>query len=246
MAAWRKLHLKSVESQDIQDMPDDFTRLLWLLLPLGLDKEGRGLDNPSWIHAKVMPLRDDVDTRMITNAIDWFADHKMIVRYEVEGRKYFYIPTWHTYQKTDREAVSNFPEPLASNSRVNHEQCASKSSLDIDIDVDIDKDIDIDNQNQEFSLVPLVEKFTELTKISEFSFKPRDFEDLREMYKAGVTADDMQSAIRILQDKQFTIAGPGSVKKTALSEMSKRLNGKSKPPGGVGVPIYANGPGVAL
>lgn len=246
MAAWRKLHLKSVESQDIQDMPDDFTRLLWLLLPLGLDKEGRGLDNPSWIHAKVMPLRDDVDTRMITNAIDWFADRKMIVRYEVEGRKYFYIPTWHTYQKTDREAVSNFPEPLATNSRQTHEQCASKSSLDIDVDIDVDKDIDIDNQNQEFYLVPLVEKFSELTKISELSFKPRDFEALREMQNAGVTVDDFRSAILLLQEKNFTISGPGSVKKTALSEMSKRLNGKSKPPGGVGVPIYASGPGVSL
>ena len=44
MPTWRKLHVKATESLDINDMPDDFHRLLWVMLPLGLDREGRGLD----------------------------------------------------------------------------------------------------------------------------------------------------------------------------------------------------------
>lgn len=42
MPKYRKLWIKTVESHDINEMPDDFTRLLWVLLPLGLDSEGRG------------------------------------------------------------------------------------------------------------------------------------------------------------------------------------------------------------
>lgn len=36
MPQWRKLHTKSLDSLDINDMPDDFCRVLWLMLPLAL------------------------------------------------------------------------------------------------------------------------------------------------------------------------------------------------------------------
>ena len=34
MPRYRKLHTKTLESLDINDMPDDFCRLFWTLLPL--------------------------------------------------------------------------------------------------------------------------------------------------------------------------------------------------------------------
>jgi len=93
-------------------MPDDFTRLFWVTLPLGLCAEGRGMDNVSWIKAKVFPLRLDVTAEKISNAMDWFAARGMINRYEVGGRNFFYIPTWHDYQgDTKREATSIYPAP---------------------------------------------------------------------------------------------------------------------------------------
>jgi hypothetical protein len=114
MPSWRKLHLKTTESIDVNELPDDFTRLLWVLLPLGLDSEGRGLDNPSWVRAKLMPLRTDVSLDQIAAAFDCFGAHGMILRYEVSGRRYFAIPTWHKYQgDTSRESGSTFPPPPA-------------------------------------------------------------------------------------------------------------------------------------
>lgn len=132
MPQWRKLHVKATESMDINDMPDDFHRLLWLMLPLGLDKEGRGMDNPSWIKAKTMPLRLDVTHKMIETAMSWYSDRSMIRRYTVGGRGYFYIPTFSSYQNTEREAESNYPAPIEdeTNSGVSQELVATKSSLD--------------------------------------------------------------------------------------------------------------------
>ena len=129
MATWRKLHTKVTESWDFQDMPDDFTRVLWLLLPLALDKEGRGLDSSAWIRSKLMPLRDNT-TDKILSAMDWYAEHRMIVRYEHEQHKYFFVPTWKDYQSTDREADSHLPDPLMSNSNITRELVMSNSSLD--------------------------------------------------------------------------------------------------------------------
>ena len=115
MPQYRKLYTKSTESLDINEMPDDFTRLLWLTLPLGLDREGRGMDMPAWIKAKVMPLREDVTYEMITTAMNWYADRGMIERYTVKNRNYFLLPTWHKYQgNTTKEKDSDFPAPIYS------------------------------------------------------------------------------------------------------------------------------------
>jgi len=121
MPHYRKLHTKILESLDVNDMPDDFTRLFWLLLPLALCREGRGIDNPRWLAAKLFPLRTDVTPEQITTAFDWLCDRGMIVRYSdstaahgepLEPRPYFYLPNWRKYQgNTERESPSDYPEP---------------------------------------------------------------------------------------------------------------------------------------
>ncbi len=140
MPKYRKLHTKTVESLDINDMPDDFTRLMWVLLPLGLCSEGRGLDNPAWIKSKIFPLRLDVTPEMIGAAMDWYAHRGMVRRYTVDGRDYFCIPTWHKYQgDTQREAESDYPPPPEmdkQNSRPTHDLLTTSSRSHVDAHVD--------------------------------------------------------------------------------------------------------------
>jgi hypothetical protein len=145
MPEWRKLHAKATQSFDLNEMPDDFSRLLWVMLPLGLDREGRGIDNPAWIKAKVMPLRTDVSLEQVAAALDWYAARGMLVRYAVGGHGYFYIPTFGHYQgNTTREAPSVIPEPPqevdVSDSRPTQDLLASLSSTDSDSDADADVD----------------------------------------------------------------------------------------------------------
>ncbi len=115
MPTWRKLHTKTVESFDVNDMPDDFTRLLWVLLPTKLCQFGRGPGSPAWVRSSVFPMREDVTLDMINDAMNWYANRGMIKHYEVNGREYFHIPTWRTYQgDTTREADSIYPAPPSS------------------------------------------------------------------------------------------------------------------------------------
>lgn len=159
MPKWRKLHVKATESLDINEMPDDFHRLLWIMLPLGIDRRGRGLDTPSWIKSKVMTVREDVTPEMITTAMDWYASHEMIERYNANGRAYFWIPTWHAYQgDTSKEAESNFPAPLGyidpkggggqeeggSRSGQDQEEVLTKAGSDSDSDAHVDSHADSD------------------------------------------------------------------------------------------------------
>jgi hypothetical protein len=136
MPRYRKLHVKTTESLDINDMPDDFTRLMWVLMPLGLCREGRGIDNPAWLKSKLFPLRSETDVtrEMICSAMAWYEQRGMIRRYVVNGRPYFQVPTFHTYQgNTTREAETNYPPPpeeTAQDSRPTQDLLTTNSSSD--------------------------------------------------------------------------------------------------------------------
>lgn len=120
MPKYRQLHTKIVDSYDFSEMPDDFTRVFWLLLIVVVDSEGRGIDNPAWIRSRMFPLREDVMFDQIDGAMDWLDRRRMIRRYEINNRKYFDLPTFQTYQSgTDKEAKSVLPpapELLPTNS----------------------------------------------------------------------------------------------------------------------------------
>lgn len=116
MPTWRKLYAKIVDSFDVNLMPDDFTRLLWTWLPIALDREGRGIYNPAWVKARVMPLREDVTNAQVHEALEWYRAQGMVIVYSANGREYFYIPTWHEYQgDTSREGEARYPEPDGAN-----------------------------------------------------------------------------------------------------------------------------------
>ena len=133
MPQWRKFHTKTTDSMDFNDMPDDFTRLMWCLLPLKCCREGRGIDMPQWIKAQLFPLRSDVALEQIENAMRQYHELGMIERYCVNGRPYYEIVNWHIYQSTDREAKSPYPQI---------DKNAVKKRKDLDLEVDLDIDID--------------------------------------------------------------------------------------------------------
>ena len=125
MPTYRKLHTKILDSYDFAEMPDDFTRVFWLLLIVVVDSAGRAIDNPAWLRSRMFPLRSDVDFSQIESSLAWLAQREMIVRYQVDGRGYFYVSKFMSYQSgTDREARSTLPAP--------HEQVMSNSGVDHD------------------------------------------------------------------------------------------------------------------
>lgn len=128
MPLYRKLHVKTVDSIDINEMPDDFTRLMWTWLTLKLDSKGRGIDDSQWLRSVLFPLRRDVTSAMIEAAMSWYEQRGMIFRYTVGVRYFFSIPSFFRYQgKTDREAPSVIPDPIESKSAQKKNNARSKS-----------------------------------------------------------------------------------------------------------------------
>jgi DnaD/phage-associated family protein len=117
MPKYRQLHTKIIDSFDFNDMPNDTVRLIWVLLPLILDCEGRGIDSASWVNKKMFPLRKDISDQTISEAFDWLVEKEMVVLYSVKNHNYFYVPTFKEYQRgTEKEAKSVLPAPVVCSS----------------------------------------------------------------------------------------------------------------------------------
>jgi len=130
MPKFRSIHTKITQSFDFNEMPDDFTRLLWVLLPLGLDCEGRGIYNASWIKSKIFPLREDVTQVQITSGMEWFAARGMVNIYDVDNRQYFWVIKFQEYQRGfEKEAPSLLPAPFDTYSIPTPELVKSNSPL---------------------------------------------------------------------------------------------------------------------
>lgn len=113
MPKYRQLHTKILESFDFAEMPNDFTRIVWILLMLILDSEGRGIYDMNWIKSKMFPMRPDIQNADIEQALTWMIEREMIEVYHVNDRSFFYVKKWHLYQSgTKKEAPSNLPNPF--------------------------------------------------------------------------------------------------------------------------------------
>lgn len=84
-------------------------RLLFAGLWTIADREGRLEDRPGRIRNEILP-NEDVDTSALLQEL---ADHgSLIVRYEVDGKRYITIPGWAKHQHPHfREVPSTIPEP---------------------------------------------------------------------------------------------------------------------------------------
>lgn len=81
-------------------------RLAFIGLFTCCDKEGRFRWRPRQLKLDILPY-DDID---FSRVLDALATRDFLVKYEVEGEVYGYIPSWHKHQNiNNKEAESNLP-----------------------------------------------------------------------------------------------------------------------------------------
>ena len=181
MPKYRQLHTKIIDSFDFNEMPDDFTRVVWMLLILILDSEGRGIDNMDWIKSKMFPLRQDVTTRKLAQVFIWLESHEMIHRYSVNDRDYFYISTFKDYQSgTQKEAKSLLPSPpekLQRSSREVQEQvCVAESESESESESMAETNKNAPTPAYQFSIPKIIADATGLS-----AFPPKQYDRIEQI-----------------------------------------------------------------
>lgn len=128
---WRKLHSKILDSKDFNGLPTDFDRLVWVLIPLVLDREGRGIDDSVWLKSRLFPMRRDVTYEQIESSMTEFEHKGMIERYKVSEECYFCVPTFTKYQTIHpRETASTIP-PKTNDSRAKRKKQDGNSKANL-------------------------------------------------------------------------------------------------------------------
>lgn len=243
MPKYRSIHTKITQSFDFNEMPDDFTRLTWVLLPLGLDREGRGIYNFSWIKSKIFPIRDDISEKKLKKTMEWFANRKnpetklgMIEIYSVDDRLYFWVPTFKTYQRGfEKEAESILPPPpTENNSGLTPEQVGSKSCLNADAEAEAYTDAEEEVTPNASPAIPLNrESFIAFEKsdnllldnifleVTSF-YPPRDIDRVRETIR-------LIAARNKLEIKPQTVPKIASVLRHYYLDWIKRKNRSGTP-----------------
>ena len=88
----------------------DFQFRLWVGLITFVDDKGRGDARAAMLRGHLFPLREDITTAQVAEALTALAEQGCITLYEVEGKPYFYFPNWDKHQRV-RNVREKYPAP---------------------------------------------------------------------------------------------------------------------------------------
>ena len=110
MARIRSIKPGFCTSEDIAQLTIP-CRLHFAMLWTYADDEGRGIDNPRLLKGALWPLDDHIDHAAIDAFHDELEHTHRIVRYELDGRRYFQINDFKKHQHPTRPVKSELPAP---------------------------------------------------------------------------------------------------------------------------------------
>lgn len=108
----RSIHPNFWRSDDIAALPRDL-RLLFIGLWSYVDDNGVGRDDYRHITADLFAAEDDpVGTRQfVREGLARLSAQSLVVRYEHDGKRFIFIPSWDKWQRVDRPSKPRYPRP---------------------------------------------------------------------------------------------------------------------------------------
>lgn len=92
----------------------DFEFRLWVGLITQVDDAGRGDARAAIIKGSVFPLRERVTVKDIDAALHSLAAKGCVSLYTVDGKPYFWFPSWGSHQRI-RDCKPKYPDPECAN-----------------------------------------------------------------------------------------------------------------------------------
>lgn len=87
-----------------------FEEVLFYRLIVNCDDFGRFDGRIAVIKNRLFPLKENLTSKTVSEAINRLASTGLVVLYEFEGKPYLYLPTWNDHQSV-RAKRSKYPEP---------------------------------------------------------------------------------------------------------------------------------------
>ena len=117
MARGRFVSRSITLSRQVHELRDDTSRLAFTWALTFVDRECRWYADPDVVKSILFPRRHDITVEDMAAMIEDWAQHKLIVLYEVDGERFMWFPKFRKHQagmRLEREAPSIIPPPPAN------------------------------------------------------------------------------------------------------------------------------------
>lgn len=109
MARKRMIDPRIWESEDFSKL-SYLSRIVWIGLFSNADDEGRGKANSAFIKSQIFPY-DDINLKKIEASLQEIQKFMKILIYEVDGKKYYQLTNWESFQNICHPTASQIPAP---------------------------------------------------------------------------------------------------------------------------------------
>lgn len=113
MARIRSIHPDACKSEKLAAAGAEAERCYWRL-QTHCDDEGRCEDHPRLIWAALFPLCEDESPKTVDGHLERLAEVGLIVRYEVDGKRFLEVTQFGRFQHPQRPKASTIPAPSAT------------------------------------------------------------------------------------------------------------------------------------
>lgn len=116
MARIRSIHPDACKSESLAAVSAEAERCYWRL-QTHCDDDGRCEDHPRLIWAALFPLHEDVGLENVDAWLSELDREGLVVRYEVDGKRYLYVTQWPRFQHPQKPKPSLLPAPPDTSTR---------------------------------------------------------------------------------------------------------------------------------
>jgi len=186
----------------------DFEFRLWIGLIVSVDDYGRGDARPAVIKGRVFPFRDRITFKEIDVALHSLAAKGCVSLYTVDGKPYFWFPTWDKHQRI-RTKSSKYPSPQIAADCGNSPQIAAdcgnspQIAADCGLNQNPNQNIELESE-RESSLSGAKEKSADKPRLVRFE-PPSEALAIAYFTQQGSTAQEASSFWDYYQSKGWKV-----------------------------------------
>lgn len=136
MARIRSIHPQACTSEKLARASAEAERCYWRL-QTHCDDEGRAEDHPRLVWAALFPLHENVGPDDVDRWLDELHAAALIVRYEVEGKRYLSVNAWDDFQHPQRPKRSTIPAPSGTRTRHVRDDSATPTTDLVPVDIHV-------------------------------------------------------------------------------------------------------------
>lgn len=186
---------ESICTSESIDQLKPFEETFYYRLIVNCDDYGCMDGREKILKSKLFPLKETITVKNISDALGKLASLGLVVRYELDGKPFLFLPTWEVHQQI-RAKRRKYPEPpddINGNQMISSD-CNSPRNP-IQSESESESESQSESKRKKTDLESVVVEFTDNSELRE---SIQGFIEMRKLIKKPLTARALRSSLKTL------------------------------------------------